>query len=160
VQDQVQVAEGGQVVGELREVQVAEGGQVVGELREVVVGEVDLPLRVVEEEGADLGLAEVEEEALLVKEEVEVVGQGQKKEEEEGEEGEVVQMLVLMAEPDSLDRSVSQSFVSCTPLSDLRPLTSVCGATCVDWELSAVDHSPTCSPSALLGAPRSPPCPR
>ena len=145
MQDQLQEAEGGQGAWELQEVQV-------------VVGEVDLPVRGVGEEGVDLELAEVGEEALLVKEEVEVVEQGQKKEEEE--EGEVVQMLVLMAEPDSWGRSVSQSFVSCTRLSDLRPLTSVCGVTCVDSELSAVDHSPTCSPSGLLGAPKSPPCPR
>jgi hypothetical protein len=148
VQDQVQGAEGGQGVWELQEEQEE-------------VGEVDLPVRGVEEEEAGLGLAEVGEEALLVKEEEEVEEeQGQRKEGEE-EEG-VVQMLVLMlmAEPDSLDRSESQSFVSCTPLSDLRPLTSVCGETCVGWELSAGDHSPTCSPSALLGAPRSPPCPR
>jgi hypothetical protein len=125
----------------------------------VVVGEVDLPLKGVEEEEAGLGLAEVEEEALLVKEEVEVEEQGQKKKEEEEEE-EMVQLLVLLVEPDSWDRSASQSFVSCTRLSDLRPLTSACGVTCVDWEPSAVDHSPTCSPLALLCAPRSPPCPR
>jgi len=145
VQDQVQEAEEGQGVWELQEEQE-------------VVGEVDLLVMGVEEEEAGLGLAEVEEEALLVKEEAEVEEQGPK-EEEEGEEV-VVQMLVLMAEPDSWDRSESQSFVSCTRLGDLRPLTSVCGATCVDWELSAVDHSPTCSPSGWRGAPGSPPCPR
>jgi hypothetical protein len=147
VQDQAQEAEGGQGVWELQEGQV-------------VVGEVDLPLKGVEEEEAGLGLAEVEEEALQVKEEVEVEEQGQKKKEEEEEEEVVVQLLVLLVEPDSWDRSESQSFVSYTRLSDLRPLTSACGVTCVDWEPSAVDHSPTCSPSALLGAPRSPPCPR
>lgn len=71
--DQAQGAEGGR---EVQEVWEPREEQEVG-------GEVDLLVRGAGEEGAGLGLGEVGEQALLVREEGEVGEQGQEEEEEE-----------------------------------------------------------------------------
>ena len=116
------------------------------------------PVRVGEEEEEDQGqVEEEEEEAFLLRGEEE----GEELELGEVEEQEQWWLVETLAEPDSWDKAaVSQSCVSCTPLSDLRPWTSVCGETCVDWAPAEDGRSLTCSPSGSLCAPESPPCPR
>ena len=76
------------------------------------------PVRVGEEEEEDQGQVEEEEEAFLLLEEEEELELGEEEEQEQW------WMVETLAEPDSWDKAaVSQSCVSCTPPSGLRPWT-------------------------------------